>query len=236
MKNLCFAIFVVISFILFPLSTSTSAVEMSAGVSTWYTKWVFADNDNMKMDPAFMFGPALSLRFSDNWSIAGVFLYGRFNQKESDSSDGGPSKISRYDSDISLNYNFNRYFKIFGGGKLLAFTWEEDGTTRKHWSMGPGLGLGTTLPITNNIFFLFNVSGTYTKGNHENGSGKPDDKLTETGVNTTAAFAYYIASASTSINLGFRYQYIHINYDKETDSKDEGMRFYGVTLSAVYSF
>ena len=231
MKNFCFAIFVIISFIVFPLSTSTSAVEISAGVSTWYTYWKFTDNENMDMKPNFMYGPALSLRLTDNWSIAGVFLYGKFNNEGSDN----PDYLSRYDLDISLNYNFNRYFKIFGGGKILAFTWKEDGTTRKHWSAGPGLGIGTTLPITSNIFFLFNVSGTYTKGNHENGN-KPDDKLTETGINTTAAFAYYIASATTSINLGFRYQYIYMNYATEDSNSDEGMRFYGVTLSAVYTF
>jgi hypothetical protein len=106
-------------------------------------------------------------------------------------------------------------------------------------SVGPGLGIGSTLPLTEYLYFLINLSGTYSFGKHE----EPQEdstvsrKLTESGANTTISLAYYIAPASTSITLGFRYQYLYINYSDDTVySKDEGMSFYGITLSAVYSF
>jgi hypothetical protein len=57
----------------------------------------------------------------------------------------------------------------------------------------------------------------------------------ERGVNTSLSLAYYIEPASTTINLGGRYQYIRTKYEENTDCMDEN-HFYGITLSATYSF
>ncbi len=243
MKKLIFAILMTFSFIIFPFINKSSALEVSAGVATWYAWWENVNNDsNMNLNPALLYGPIISLRFDESWSLAGVFLYGRFSGKDQEGEDGGPDKISRYDSDISLNYNINRYFKIFTGGKFMGFSWDENQSDGKHWSAGPGLGLGATFPLTQSFYLLFNISGTYSWGKHDqSNSGTSDDKssvkLNERGFNSTLSFAYYIASASTSINLGFRYHYFYIDYAENDDhNKDEAHNFFGPTLSVVYSF
>jgi len=179
-----------------------------------------------------MYGPVLSLRLSDQWSLSGVFLYGKF--KNTDDGDRGFDTCNRYDSDISLNYNLNRYLKIFAGGKFLGFSWEDSHTNGFHWSAGPGLGLGATLPVTSNMFLLANVSGIYARGK-DTADNRDTINVTEKGLNSNISFAYYITSASTSINLGFRHQYLRSDYDTDDDI-DEKHHFYGVTLSAVYSF
>jgi hypothetical protein len=243
MKKLIFAVFLSISFIIFPLIEQSQAIEMSAGASTWYAWWEKASGgSSMNLNPTLLYGPVLSLRIDESWSLAGVFLYGRFSSKDKSSNDG-PDGISRFDSDLSLNYNINRYFKIFGGGKYMGFNWDENNSNGKHWSVGPGLGLGTTLPLTQSLYLLFNVSGTYSRGKHEQSNsgsssgGKTSVDLNERGFNTALSFAYYIASASTSVNLGFRYHYFYIDYAKNSDrQEDEAHNFFGPTLSVVYSF
>ncbi len=113
-----------------------------------------------------------------------------------------------------------------------------NGGNGEHWSAGPGLGIGSTLPLTNSLYLLFNVSGTYSWGKHVDTESNVTrtNKLTERGFNTNLSFAYYFASASTSVNLGFRYQYVSIDYLEETNNKDHALIFYGPTLSVVYSF
>jgi hypothetical protein len=238
MKKLILTIFLSLSFIIFPFVNRASAVETSLGISTWYCWWDSLDGD-MNLNPTLVLGPVLSARFDESWSLAGVFLFGRFTNKDKNS-EGGPDEISRFDSDLSLNYNINRYFKIFGGGKFMGFNWNESNGDGNHWSAGPGLGLGTTLPLTNSLYLLFNFSGTYSWGKHDQTGGSSSTKttmnITERGFNTNLSFAYYFASASTSLNLGFRYQYLFIDYTENSEYKDEAHAFYGPTLSVVYSF
>jgi hypothetical protein len=241
MKKLFFAVLLSFSFILFPFVVEQSrAVEMSAGVSTWYAWWEQLDSENdMNLNPTMLYGPVLSLRFDETWSLAGVFLYGRFTSKDKDSQQGGPDEISRFDSDLSLNYNINRYFKIFGGCKFMGFSWNENNGDGTHWSVGPGLGIGSTLPLTNSLYLLFNVSGTSSwgkdNGSNENSNTKTTRKIAERGFNTNLSFAYYFASVSTSVNLGFRYQYLFIEYP-DGERKSEAHNFFGPTFSVVYSF
>jgi hypothetical protein len=249
MKKLILAVLLSFSFIFLPFIEQSEALETSAGLSTWYCWWKsMEENNDMNLKPALLYGPVLSLRFDESWSLAGVFLYGLFKPENKDS-ERGVNDISRFDSDLSLNYNINRYFKLFGGGKFMGYKWDNSGNNSSggtHWSVGPGLGIGTTLPLTQSWYLLFNVSGTYSWGKHdETGGGSSSAKTTvninERGFNTNLSFAYYFASASTSVNLGFRYQYLYIDYSKESNSneggsKDEAISFYGVTLSAVYSF
>jgi hypothetical protein len=241
MKKVILISLIMISLLTFPAVTKVSAEGVSLGVSTWYCWWKFNDNDGMKLDPALLYGPVVSFRLAESWSLAGVFLYGKFENKENGNG-GGSTDINRFDSDLSLNYNINRYLKIFGGVKLMGFYWDETNGTGTHMSAGPGLGIGTTLPLTEYLYFLFNISATGSYGKHKQPAHDPGQsdstvKLTETGANSNISLAYYIAPASTSINLGFRYQYLFIDYKNEKEGyKDEGMSFYGITLSAVYSF
>ncbi|MFH0975461.1 MAG: hypothetical protein V1874_06725 [Spirochaetota bacterium] len=235
MKKFICAVFFIISFIIFPLFQSSLSAEMSVGASTWYCWWkASGDTNDMNLKPTLLYGPAASVRINDSWSIAGVFLYGQFTGKEN--TDGSPDNISRFDSDLSLNYNINRYFKLFGGGKLMGFNWDSSQDSGKHWSAGPGLGIGSTLPLVSNLYLLLNLSGTYSWGKHDgdNNGDNNNGSIKENTFNTNASLAYYFASASTSVNLGFRYQYLFI--DNPGENKNDTFYFYGGTLSVVYSF
>jgi hypothetical protein len=237
MKKLIFA---TITFFLFATLQSAfienaSAADISLGASGWYSWWEFEESENMNIKPTILFGPVLSLGFGGSFSLSGVFLYGKFKAEEERDA---PDYITRFDSDVSLNYNINKYFKIFAGAKYMDFRWDEEHSNGKHYSIGPGLGVGATLPLVSSFYLLCNVSGTYTLGKHEqNNSGDEDEEsdIVEKGINTNVSIAYYIVSASTSINLGFRYHYVISEY-KDVDDYDDTFHFYGATLSAVYSF
>jgi hypothetical protein len=55
------------------------------------------------------------------------------------------------------------------------------------------------------------------------------------GVNCTPSFAYYFDSASTTVSLGFRYQYQKTKMDTGNEYEKYKDKFYGVTLAAVYT-
>ncbi len=215
-------------------SSNTHALDISIGASTWYSWWDFEESgapssDEPDMGSTLLYGPVLALNFSTNWSLTTVFLYGEYDM---DSGDGSET-IKRYDSDTALNYSFNRYIKAFAGFKYMGYDWDGG----DHISYGPALGLALTLPLIENFYLLLNVSGAYLWGTHsEDQDGtKIDEDYVEPGVNSNISIAYYIAPASTSINLGFRYQYFRTKYD--ADYADDNMHtFYGVTLTVVYSF
>lgn len=237
---------IILLFISLPVSYS-SATDLSLGASTWYSWWDFKESD-MGMDPAFLYGPLLSVNFNNPFSISCILLYGEFKSKNEPSPDGGsggPEAITRFDTDTTLNYNFNRYLKIFTGVKYMGFSWKEEQSDGTHYSVGPGLGVGATIPLFKSIYLLLNASYTYALGKHEqsyydgesNTEGTDSVDLNETCYNTNATIAYYIQSASTSLNLGFRYQYVISDYKEEKNHmEDDSFSFYGVTFSAVYSF
>ena len=223
---------VLLACVIFLLSSTAYAIDISIGASGWYGWWRMEDNDggDETMDPEPLYGPALAINFSQNWSLTSIFLYGKYDVGDSDD---GPGEIDRYDSDTAINYSFNRYIKAFGGFKFMGYDWGEG----DHMSYGPALGVAFTLPLIDNFYLLLNVSGMSLIGkeNTQNDTGeKVEIDYYEIGVNSNISLAYYIASASTSLILGFRYQYFEIHYDKyQGDSK---LSFYGATLAAVYSF
>ncbi|HNX23893.1 MAG TPA: hypothetical protein PKG60_07565 [Spirochaetota bacterium] len=105
----------------------------------------------------------------------------------------------------------------------------------EHNSFGPATGISAVFPLSNDFFLIGNLGGFYLWGNEENsGSGySKTSKSKDYGLNSTLSIAYYINSASTTISLGGRYQYLKMDYEDQdtTDTK-----FYGITLSATYSF
>lgn len=235
MKKFYFLVFAA-AFVLMLIPAQSQAMDVSLGINTWYSWWDFnAENDDqeMEVDPAFLYGPLISLKFTDEWSLSSVFLYGTFDAKEQEYA---PDYIDRFDSDTSINYLVNRYIKIFGGFKYMGFSWEDEYSEGSHTGYGPGIGIALTAPLADTLFLLFNISGLYIWAEEEMGPGYNNDAI-ETGVNSTISLAYYFPEISTSLMLGFRTQYIKIDYEKEGDhSSDTKMLFYGVTLSAVYSF
>ena len=103
-------------FVLLTLPAASQALQVGVGASAWYADWKFestgSEGHDVEFDPAFIYGPILTLGFSPQWSLSSVFLYGKYDQS---SEGGGPGEISRFDSDVTLNYSISRYFKVFAG-------------------------------------------------------------------------------------------------------------------------
>jgi hypothetical protein len=234
------------------------AVDITAGITSWYA-WGEQYNsqeddlDNysstIESDPSLLYGPALSVKFNDDFNLTFVFLYGTF--------DSGNSSFKRIDSDLAINYKLHDYFKIFAGLKYLSYgvmpvksnLWGDLSFKVKdvdpHTSYGTGLGVSATIPIIGNLFGLATVSGLYLFGKQGVGITDPYDDnpenlkigYNEYGINTNLSAAYYIAEWSTVISLGGRFQYIIADYkDNAINLSTVRFMIYGVTLTATYTF
>lgn len=226
-----------ISFIVlfFISQTALHAADFSVGATTWYTAWDYKDDADtgIEYDPAFLYGPVLSLTMSDDLSLSFVFLYGQFTMNiENDP----PMDLNRYDSDLTLNYRIRNNFKLFAGAKYMGFTWGDNG---KHAALGPGAGISAVFPLGNNFFLLGYVSGMYLMGNEDGDKSREyNAEADEYGGNGSLSLAYYINGTSTTLSLGGRYQQLKIDYtdDNDGNTPDSMSKFYGVTLTAVYTF
>jgi len=239
------------------------AFDITIGLTTWYAwgeqynvQTGQAKNSLIESDPALLYGPALSVKFSDDFNLTFVFLYGKFNAVKNDGGTPEESKFSRIDSDLALNYRLSNYFKVFAGAKYLSYDIvpNNDDTDfiltkiNPHRSYGLGLGFSATIPITGNLFGLATVSGLYLLGNDSFATRnmwlpeiKKDVKISynEYGFNSNLSIAYYLAEYSTVISLGGRFQYLLANYkDKDNGVALDYIRFviYGATLTATYNF
>lgn len=251
MKRLIFTLSLFVIFLTTVFPSAGSAVEMSAGVYTWYAWWDMAESDGSKseVDPALLYGPALSVGFSNDFSLTFVFLYGQFDVEQKDSFGQYNIEVSRMDGDIALNYRLNSFMKVYLGAKYTSYNYEmgaDDNTAGisadfEYTVFGPGTGISITLPLGNSFYFIGNAGGFYLLGEQESSiSGSPTTKsdCKNYGLNTGVSVAYYIEPASTTISLGGRYQHIKTwveGTEGESDQKDTE-KFYGITLSATYSF
>jgi len=249
------------------------AFDITVGATTWYAwgsryenvnEHSIRKNNNYAFDPAFFYGPAVSIKFSDDFNLTFVYLYSKFNYIENVYEDFGgkyfvESKIKRSDSDLALNYRLSNYFKVFAGAKYLAYETKSsyDDTNGEHYTsgskhtgIGPGLGLSSTYPVTGNIFLLATISGfyLYSDGEKFKDHGLYDNKsinpvkmtigYNEYGINSNISIAYYIAEISTVISLGVRYQYFITDYDDYEPFLINSIKnkIYGITLTATYTF
>jgi len=238
------------------------AYDITIGATTWYaqseqdyTQNKSAMNDtSVKSDPAFLYGPTLSLRFSNNFNLTFVYLSGTFETIKDDGNIISRSKYRRIDSDLALNYRLSDYFKVFAGMKYLSYDitpgdTDEDTfliiSKKPHTSLGSGLGLSATIPIVGNLFCLGTVSGLYLWGADKVTIGDKDGinprsvslGYNEYGINSTLALAYYIPKVSTAISLGGRLQYLIADYKNNAIFLDTiKFTIYGVTLTATYTF
>jgi hypothetical protein len=216
-------------------SKSILAADVSVGVSSWYSTWVMTPKDGgsqskLTMGPELLIGPVVSVQLAKDWALASVVLVStKYNMPQS----SGSTKLTRTDSDTTLNYSINKYFKIFPGIKFMRFSF----TNGYHQSAGPGFGCGLTLPIFDSLFFVANGSGSYLFGRHKGGgSGDSTVGMREYGYNLTASLAYYIEEITTTVTLGYRYQFFHTQYTSTTNESDLDHVFRGFTASIVYSF
>ena len=219
------------------MPSKVHATDITVGATTWYAWWDMTEEGKTRdIDPEFLYGPALAVKFNEDFNLTFIYLYGKFDYPHTD---GTIDKIKRTDSDLALNYRLNDYFKLFGGVKYNTYSMPG----MDFWAAGPGLGLGYTLPLSENIFLLANLSGFYLWGKQEQeeeDSGIEYDvkyDVKQYGINSTLAIAYYIASASTTISLGGRYQYMKMDVDADNDDDNNSThKFYGFTLTATYTF
>ena len=265
-----FYVFTVIVFCcVFTLSASDNAysLDITAGLTSWFArgeqKSSGADyNPDAKSDPAFLYGPTISVKFAENWNLTFVYLYGKFDYEDKDSP-GSPVptnykskfKSKRSDADLAINYRLNDYFKIFGGIKFMSFGMvplEYDNAeknalctnTGNPTCFGLGSGLNATFPVAENLFLLATLSGFIGNADVEIKSDpKGGGNVMSNGegfwffaINSSLAIAYYIDSASTTISLGGRYQYFKIKYNSDVLPVKLDYTNYGITLSATYSF
>jgi len=148
----------------------------------------------------------------------------------------------RYDSDTTLNYSLFKWLKVFGGVKYMRYDLRDSGavipplgsSNLKHYTYGPGLGLGLTVPLLESLFALANVSVMRLSG-QTSSDGAPNTRCVETGYNVAASLAYYIDSLATTLSLGWRHQYFESN-DRNTEGSNNRFTFTGLTFSAVYNF
>ena len=198
------------------------AADIGVGATTWYTYW---DPD---FNPSFLYGPTLSAKLNDDFNLTFLFLYGEF-----DSKDSPRCTYRRYDSDLAINYKIDEYLKIFLGIKYLGFSARND--DRESSAYGPGAGITATIPVADNLFILGNVAYMYLWSNEKRILFQPHFQmgLNDYAINSSLSLAYYIARASTVISLGGRFQYLSTNFDSSYSTNN---KFYGVTLSATYTF
>ena len=96
------------------------AVDISVGATTWYAWWgMNHGRGTIDFDPEFLYGPALSVKFNDDFNLTFVYLYGEFDYQWRNEP---KSKITRYDSDLALNYRLNDYIKVFAGIKYMGLS------------------------------------------------------------------------------------------------------------------
>ena len=205
------------------------AVDITVGATTWYAWWdIDAGQESLDVDPTFLYGPALSVKFNNDFNLTFIYLYGKYDV----TFDKGKDTVKRTDSDIALNYRLNDYFKLFAGMKYMGF--EQD---YKQNAIGPGLGLSATVPVMENFFLLGTLSGFHLwgKGKHGENNGTISSNYKEYGFNSTLSLAYYIAPASTTVSLGGRYQYFKTN-DDSSNGNNFTSKIYGATLTATYTF
>jgi len=223
------------------------ATDISVGATTWYT-WYNASQDIITklleetpdIDPTFMYGPVLSVKFNNDFNLTSTYLYGKFDIK----TNSHKIETTRKDLDLALNYRINDYLKAFIGLKYIGYSIIIDSlAVSEHKNNGPGLGLSATLPLTENLFLLANMAGIYLWGNN----GLMFDGALfffgtkSYGMNSNFSVAYYITPASTIISLGGRFQYIKTVYDRYYGFPagmlaDYSNKFYGITLTATYNF
>ena len=228
LRTQLFSLLIILTTISIIIPAKADAVDITVGATTWYAWWdVKQSGVSMDADPEFLYGPALSVKFNDDFNLTFIYLHGKY---DFEIDQGGPTpeklKIKRNDSDLALNYRLNDYFKVFAGIKYMNFKQEFN-----HRGIGPGLGLSATYPIADNLFLLGTLSGFYLWGKEED-THDGDTKYKEYGFNSTLSLAYYIASASTTISLGGRFQYIKTDWSKDNMTH----KIYGATLTATYSF
>ena len=226
MKRIIFTMILIL--FAFMVRTNVSAADIGVGAMGWFSGWEMKQSgSNSDIKPTVLYGPVMTVGFDKTWSLSGVFLYGVFKMKNGN--DSSYQNIRRFDADITLNRIVTPNVKVFGGAKVMNYSFGGG----YHFSAGPALGVGLSYPLSESFFVLYNVSAMMLRGTHKD----PDSAARPfwaPGYNTTLSGAYYFTSISTTLNAGLRLQYFRDIYSDK--GNNDSHYFYGVFISAVYSF
>ena len=140
------------------------------------------------MDPSFLYGPLLSVKFLPKWTVSNSFLFGSYSATANTAFFTSAFRIptdysvktDRYDLDSTLNYAITSYIKVFAGLKIQGYSFKMDagmpmidlssGVSAFQVSVneksslfeyGPGAGIAAGIPVFADFFLLCNVSGVY---------------------------------------------------------------------------
>jgi hypothetical protein len=181
----------------------------------------------------------------------------------------------KWDSDTTLGYSFNRYLKIFAGVKIQGYRYTQrliynpfndiNITVRdlqdSVQNYGPGLGLGLTVPLVENLYLMSTLSGIVLWGFEQVKVNRsynvfagvvtpyffyyPDGRFLSYGFNATLSFGYYIEKIRTMIAIGGRYQLLYNRQNTGGLFKPDVAlniingqydNFFGITMSVTYTF
>jgi hypothetical protein len=247
--------------------------KLNSSVNNLYIKSSFSTR------PSFLLGPYLSMGFLGKWSLSSSFLIGNWYDSSVESyTTSSPYTTVRYertdvsirkwDLDALLSYSFTPFFKVFAGFKWQGYIQNLLGMNsdvgsgvveamRLRYSnigLGPGIGLGVTIPLGGGFYCIGNASFIYLYVRMRLGIPMDYGEVYNAfGGSASLSLSYCLASASTTISLGFRYQVLHyLFWGGATDDyfindklqpervsriyRGQDDHFYGITLAAVYAF
>lgn len=253
------------------------ALDISVGPIVWYAWWspnfknLFTGNypgsvKNLNLvtqsqasggswdnTGTFLLGPAVSVKFSEKWSLAAVFTtnvpYDQTGRSQFLNAGLSASvikneisiKTQKYDLDTTLSYSLSPYLKIFGGLKYQGYSYSGKGKVIQSSVIisipykysgdsngyGAGAGLGATLPLSDSLYLLGNVSAVYINSRVERLTDSRISKMNffeyynSVGPAGSLSLAYYIPSASVTISLGGKFQMLKFYCRKYTiDSRN----------------
>jgi hypothetical protein len=187
--------------------TKAHAVDISLGGNLWYNWWQpswygakgkstsltlystpvaqygEADSADYRVDPSLLYGPVLSIRFLDRWSVSSVFVCGKFSSISKGITRGfsiysgaiNPAvsfqtynrDIFKWESDTTISYSPLRFFKIFAGFKTQGYRYEGElkvapfklKDSSEMVSFGSGLGVSFTAHLVKGLYLVLGASG-----------------------------------------------------------------------------
>jgi hypothetical protein len=169
------------------MSVPAFSWTLGVGASSYYSFWNPAwaqDYNNVKIDPALMAGPLVSLTIYEDFTLTGLYMRS-INNPGADytatPSGTGPivtfnTRLKREEGEANLMYALSRAFRIFAGYKMQAFTEEagRDDVTVPNpaislvnaWNnefriSGPGAGIAVVLPLTKSLGLSMSTSLIY---------------------------------------------------------------------------
>jgi hypothetical protein len=231
--------------------------------------------------PAVMYGFMVSAQFLESWIFSSSFMYGNYFSKSSTPDLQVLSAyqrlsfskdIKKYDFDARLGYQVNKYLSVYLCVSTLSYNYIESmnnvqasaspsigfsSAKAEFTDAGPGLGVGVSIPLYQDLSLVFDLSGLVLAGagnyvyRYHYVIGTEITQLLDQfqkesfysySGNGSAALEYYIRPAGITLRLGGQYDIIYYRHHRDRilrgflDYGDKYDRFYGITFATIYSF